>query len=64
MLYDVASGLNPGKLFNIKSYNYQTAPLPYETKPLGDGQWTNANNWLHGDVWDITQLPTNDAANS
>ncbi|KJD31001.1 hypothetical protein PW52_16905, partial [Tamlana sedimentorum] len=32
----------------------QTAPLPYET--ISSGSWTSTSTWLHGDVWDITDL--------
>lgn len=41
-------------LHNIETIQDQTAPMPYETKSGGDGNWANANNWLYGDVWDIT----------
>jgi len=41
-------------LHNIETIQDQTAPLPYVTKSGGDGNWSNTNNWLHGDVWDIT----------
>lgn len=32
-----------------------TAPLPYETIASSNGNWTLPNNWLHGNVWDITK---------
>lgn len=41
-------------LHNIETIQDQTAPMPYVTKAGGDGNWANNNNWLHGDVWDIT----------
>ena len=45
-----------GKLHNMtifqKNQDY-TAPLPYETTTSCDGNWNEANNWLHGNVWDI-----------
>lgn len=31
-----------------------TAPLPYETTNSSNGNWNDANNWLHGNVWDIS----------
>lgn len=39
------------KMYNFKTINPQTAPLPYATKANGD--WTNPTSWLHGDQWDI-----------
>ena len=42
------------RLHNIETIQDQTAPMPYVTKTGGDGDWSNTNNWLHGDVWDIT----------
>ncbi len=46
------SGVN-GHLHGMRTYQDYTAPLPYETKSGGSGNWEDANNWLHGDVWDI-----------
>lgn len=46
------SGIN-GHLHGMRTYQDYTAPLPYETKSGGSGNWEDANNWLHGDVWDI-----------
>ncbi len=40
-------------LHNITTIQPQTAPMPYETISGGDGIWTNMNNWLNGNVWDI-----------
>ena len=49
------------RLYNIKKIYPQTAPLPYETQ--ADGDWTTTGTWLHGDVWDITNVATaNDCA--
>ncbi|WP_417197907.1 LamG-like jellyroll fold domain-containing protein [Bizionia sp.] len=45
------------KLYNIKDIYFQTAPLPYVTE--NDGDWTTANTWLHGDIWDITTKANN-----
>lgn len=47
------SGLN-GYLHGMRTYQDHTAPLPYITKSGGSGNWSDANNWLHGDVWDIS----------
>ena len=43
-----------GELFNITTSQDRTAPLPYETITGGNGEWTDKNNWLYGEVWDIT----------
>lgn len=45
------------KLMNIRTVQEQTAPMPYETG--GNGDWTNEGTWLHGDVWDIEDVPSN-----
>ncbi|NNF85068.1 MAG: LamG domain-containing protein, partial [Winogradskyella sp.] len=45
-------------LHNITTLQEQTAPLPYETK--ADGDWTAEGTWLHGDVWDIENIPNHD----
>ncbi|OIQ21956.1 LamG-like jellyroll fold domain-containing protein [Lacinutrix sp. MedPE-SW] len=42
-------------LNNIKTVQEQTAPMPYES--LNNGLWTAESTWLHGDVWDIENLP-------
>ncbi|WP_299887326.1 LamG-like jellyroll fold domain-containing protein [uncultured Lacinutrix sp.] len=47
--HNIAGGLN-----NMRTYQERTAPLPYTTTSGGDGNWSNSNNWLHGDVWDIS----------
>ncbi|MDO7171064.1 LamG-like jellyroll fold domain-containing protein [Mariniflexile sp. AS56] len=44
------------KVRNITSFQEETAPLPYVTR--GDGNWTTANTWLHGGVWDILDPAT------
>ena len=44
-------------LFNISSVQEQTAPMPYQTK--ADGAWTSEQTWLHGNVWDIEDVPNN-----
>jgi hypothetical protein len=51
------SGVN-GNLHNMRTYQDRTAPLPYVTSAGGDDDWDNANNWLHGDVWDISDSHT------
>ncbi len=45
-----------GALKNIFTVQSQTAPMPYET--VADGPWTTSNTWLHGDVWNITNITT------
>src|SRR5690606_20195925 len=45
------------KMYNFKTINPQTAPLPYVTK--ADGDWTNPTSWLHGDQWDIPSKHNN-----
>ncbi|MFY0712800.1 choice-of-anchor D domain-containing protein [Seonamhaeicola sp. NFXS20] len=47
---DVGSG---AKIYNTKIIEPQTTPLPFITKTGCSGDWTDSNNWLHGDVWDI-----------
>jgi hypothetical protein len=44
-------------LYNIQSALPQSAPIPYETGDNGD--WTDENTWLHGDVWDIEDVQNN-----
>ncbi len=44
-------------LHNITTVQEQTTPLPYET--VADGAWTTEGTWLHGDVWDIEDVPNN-----
>ena len=43
-----------GILHNMTDFQEYTAPLPYETTLTANGFLTNANNWLHGDVWDVS----------
>src|SRR5690606_27938675 len=45
------------KMYNFKTINPQTAPLPYVTK--ADGDWTNPTSWLHVDQWDIPSKHNN-----
>ncbi|WP_100611147.1 LamG-like jellyroll fold domain-containing protein [Confluentibacter lentus] len=45
------------KLYNLKTIQEQTAPMPYVS--ANDGDWTNASTWLHGDVWDIERITNN-----
>lgn len=42
------------KIFNTKIIDVQTAPLPFVTIPSCSGDWSNPNNWIHGNIWDIT----------
>lgn len=51
---DISSSNIDGNLHNMRTYQEQTAPLPYITKSGGSGNWCDSNNWLHGDIWDIT----------
>ena len=44
-----------GDLNNMRTYQDYTAPLPYITKSGGSGDWKDADNWLHGDVWDVDE---------
>jgi len=43
--------------YNIETWQEETAPMPYQTNNNGD--WTTENTWLHGDVWDIEDVPNN-----
>ncbi|WJJ97245.1 LamG-like jellyroll fold domain-containing protein [Algibacter luteus] len=52
---DLSNNDNELKLYNISSILEQTAPMPFETS--SDGDWTEESTWLHGDVWDIENLP-------
>lgn len=47
-----------GQLFNMTTSQERTAPMPYITKSGGNNKWSNKNNWLFGDVWDITSNPS------
>ncbi|NND24802.1 MAG: LamG domain-containing protein, partial [Flavobacteriaceae bacterium] len=55
---DYSSNNRLTTLHNITTLQEQTAPLPYETK--ADGDWTAEGTWLHGDVWDIENIPNHD----
>ncbi|OBQ56348.1 T9SS type A sorting domain-containing protein [Tamlana sp. s12] len=52
-LENLVFSTNPSgaKMYNIKNIYNQTAPLPYVTTQ--NGNWSDSNTWLHGDVWDI-----------
>jgi hypothetical protein len=54
---DCSNNNNTLKFVNITSVQPQTAPMPYET--VSDGDWTSESTWLHGDVWDIEDVPNN-----
>lgn len=45
------------KLHNITTFQDETAPIPYISKD--DGDWTSANTWLYGSVWDILDAANN-----
>ena len=45
------------KLKNITTLQAQTAPMPYVSN--SDGSWTSESTWLHGDVWDIEDVNSN-----
>ncbi|WGD33638.1 LamG-like jellyroll fold domain-containing protein [Olleya sp. YS] len=55
---DYSSYGRDAKLKNITTIQDQTAPLPYQTS--SSGAWTSESTWLHGNVWDIEDLPNND----
>ncbi len=40
------------KLYNMNTFQEQTAPMPYQT--IADGNLTNSGTWLNGNVSDIT----------
>lgn len=42
------------KLYNLKTIQEQTAPMPYVSAK--DGDWTNTSTWLYGDVWDMETI--------
>ncbi len=46
-----------GSLFNIYTHQEETAPMPYVTASAGS--WDMETTWLHGDVWDIEDIPNN-----
>ena len=54
---DKSLNTNPGFMYNMTSLLPQTAPMPYQTQV--DGDWTTEVTWLHGDVWDIEDIPNN-----
>ena len=48
---DYSGNENHGTIFNIRTWQEETAPMPYVTSQ--DGNWNDTATWLHGDVWDI-----------
>ncbi|WP_396602795.1 LamG-like jellyroll fold domain-containing protein [Algibacter sp. R77976] len=48
---DYSGNENHGTIFNIRTRQEETAPMPYVTSH--DGDWGDSSTWLHGDVWDI-----------
>jgi len=52
-----SNGIN-GIPKNICLSQAQTAPMPYMASATG-GDWTSAGSWLHGNVWDIENIATN-----
>ncbi|WP_370480343.1 LamG-like jellyroll fold domain-containing protein [Tamlana flava] len=56
---DEANNGTDGTLHNMTINQEYTAPLPYTSKISSNGNWTDPNSWLHGDVWNI---PYNDHA--
>ncbi|MEP3837216.1 MAG: LamG-like jellyroll fold domain-containing protein [Algibacter sp.] len=55
--FDFSSFDRITKVRNITSFQDETAPIPYATQ--ADGDWTSANTWLYGNVWDITNATSN-----
>lgn len=53
--YTPDSALNKrnGSLHNMETFQEYTAPLPYVTSETINGNWKDANSWLHADVWNI-----------
>jgi len=58
LAYDESNASRHLKLNNITTVQEQTAPMPYQT--TSNGAWTDESTWLHGDVWDIENLPNKD----
>ncbi|PKG49813.1 LamG-like jellyroll fold domain-containing protein [Olleya sp. 1-3] len=56
--YDESNNSRILKLNNITTVQEQTAPMPYVSAT--DGNWTTEATWVHGDVWDIENLPNKD----
>jgi len=52
---DYSGNENHGTVFNIRTWQEETAPMPYVTSQ--DGNWDAASTWLHGDVWDVPSGP-------
>lgn len=49
-LVDHSGNNNLGTLYNISTWQEETAPMPFTT--VQDGNWEEASTWLHGNVWD------------
>lgn len=49
-LLDYSGNNNHGTMYNIGTWQEETAPMPFETAQ--DGNWEDTTTWLHGDVWD------------
>lgn len=58
LAYDESNASRHLKLNNITTVQEQTAPMPYQSS--SNGAWTDESTWLHGDVWDIENLPNKD----
>lgn len=58
--FDYSFNSNTLQLHNITTLLPQTAPMPFVT--ANDGNWSSANSWLHGDVWDIENISTTKSA--
>ncbi len=61
-LLDETPNNSNGRLYDLptSTIQAQTAPMPYET--ANNGAWITQNTWLHGDIWDIEDLPNKDWA--
>lgn len=53
-ILDFSSNAHNIKLFNLKTVQEQTAPMPYVT--IKDGDWSHVVTWEHGSVWDIKDI--------
>ncbi|MGC6430552.1 MAG: LamG-like jellyroll fold domain-containing protein [Jejuia sp.] len=54
---DLSNYTTNGKLHNMDIFQDYNAPLPYATKSTSSGSWTNLDNWVNGEFWDITNMP-------
>lgn len=52
---DSSNNNRNGLLHNMDANSFQdyTAPLPYETSSTINGNWQDADSWVHNDVWNI-----------